>query len=97
MTPVPTPVLFTATFWRDALERALKSAVQGFAVGAGLLTLGGTLADHAQIVGFPWAAGLSAAGGMALASVISSVLSAPIGSGTASLTRAVEPARGGTL
>lgn len=86
--------IYTLAFWKDAGERAVKSAVQGFAVGAGILTLGGTVvSEHVEIIGMPWAAAASTAGGMALASLVSSVLSAPAGrSGTASLTKAVEPA-----
>lgn len=86
--------LTTAAFWKDAGERAFKSAVQGFAVGAGILKIGSTVvAEHVEIIGMPWAAAASTAGGMALASLVSSVLSAPIGgTGTASLTKAVEPA-----
>lgn len=88
--------LTTAAFWKDAGERAFKSAVQGFAVGAGILKIGSTVvAEHVEIIGMPWAAAASTAGGMAIASLVSSVLSAPVGgSGTASLTKAVKPTSG---
>ena len=86
--------IMTVGFWKDAGERAFKSAVQGFAVGAGLLKIGSaTVVQHVEIIGMPWAAALSTAGGMALASVVSSVLSADVrNNGTASLTKAVEAA-----
>ena len=66
--------LFSKAFLRDAGERAIKSAVQGFAVGGGIFKAGAVVAQ-VNIVGFPWVAALTTAGGMALASLVTSVLS----------------------
>lgn len=69
-------MIFSKAFLLDALERAIKSAVQGFAVGAGMLKAGEVVAQ-VDVVGFPWVAAFSAAGGMAIASLVTSVISAP--------------------
>ncbi|QDF19765.1 hypothetical protein QEH38_gp33 [Mycobacterium phage LilSpotty] len=80
--------MWTLTFWKDAVERALKSAAQ-----AVILALGGDLADFWSL---DWknvaGVALGGAGLSLLTSIGSDVL--PVGNkGTASLTRAVEPAR----
>lgn len=74
-------------FWQNVLERAIKSAAQ-FAIG----TLVG---DAASILTLSWPVLLGAAGSGALLSVLTSLgtEALPMGNpGTASLTKAVEPA-----
>lgn len=78
-------------FVKDAAERAAKSFVQGFAVGAGMLKLGSDVVANVDIIGFPWAAACSTGGGMLVASLVTSLLSFKAGTnGTASLTSAVQ-------
>jgi hypothetical protein len=73
--------LFTVTFWVDAAERAVKTAAQsvllaGFASDAGPVNL----------FEFDWEAGLGFAAGGAVLSLLTSLVSAPLGeSGTASV------------
>lgn len=79
--------MLTIQFWKDALERALKSAAQ-FAVVA----LGGNITDFWSL---DWKAVLGVVLSGTLLSVLTSVASGalPVGSdGTASLTKAVQPA-----
>ena len=80
-----TATVFTASFWRDAAERAIKSAAQ-----AGVLALSGGAVD---LITLDWTTLAGAVGGGALLSILTSIASAGVGSaGTASLTRAVEAA-----
>ena len=77
--------LYSLTFWRDAGERAAKSGAQ-----AALVALGG---DAFNVWAVDWidVSGISLGG--ALLSVLTSVASAGIANrGTASMTKAVEPA-----
>ncbi|CAA0134553.1 Uncharacterised protein [Mycolicibacterium vanbaalenii] len=78
--------IYSLTFWRDATERALKSAAQ-----AAVLALGGD-AINVWTVDWQTVSGLTA-GGAAL-SLLTSVASAGLANrGTASLSKAVEPHR----
>lgn len=77
--------MFTATFIKDALERALKTFAQ-----SALATLG---LGSVDVLAVNWVGVLSVGAGAALISVLTSVASEPAGvGGTASLTKAVEPA-----
>ncbi|WP_236732129.1 holin [Mycolicibacterium peregrinum] len=80
--------IWSLTFWKDAAERALKSAAQ-----AATLALGGDV-FNAWTVDWKTAAGI-ALGGAGL-SLLTSIGSAGIANkGTASLSSAVEPAAPG--
>ena len=69
--------MFTLYFWRDAFERAVKSAAQ-----VALLVLG---ADQVNIISVDWlTVGGFAAGGVVL-SLLTSVASAGVGDRTPSL------------
>ena len=71
--------MFTVSFWKDALERAVKTAAQAVILGLGLGE-----GFNAFEVDWGLAAGFAAGG--AILSVLTSVVSAPIGTkGTASL------------
>jgi hypothetical protein len=73
--------MFTATFWKDAFERAVKTAAQ-----AVILFLGADVALDA--VSADWASAGSFALGGAVLSLLTSVVSAPFGEpGTASLVK----------
>lgn len=81
-----TSPLVSGSFWRQAAERAAKTAAQAvaaaWAVGDGLL----------DAFALDWSAGLGIALGGAVASLITSVASAPLGpQGTPSLVE-VDPA-----
>lgn len=79
--------IYSAIFWKDAGERAAKSAAQ-----AGLLVLGG---GAVNLLTVEWATLGGGMGGGALLSLLTSVVSAGVANrGTASLTKAVEPAAG---
>ena len=72
------------TWLKDATERALKTAAQFV-----LVALGGNFVDAWSV---DWQLILGAAGAGAFTSVLTSLVSLPIGSGgTASMTKAVEP------
>lgn len=78
--------IYSGAFWRDATERAAKSAAQ-----AGILALGGGAVD---VLTLDWMTLAGATGGGALLSLLTSIASAGIGNeGTASLSRAVESAQ----
>lgn len=77
--------IFTATFWIDATERAIKSAAQAavLAVGGNDVVVNFWSLDGQQI--------LAVVGSGALLSVLTSIISAPFSNpGTASVTNAVE-------
>jgi hypothetical protein len=76
--------MWTLSFWKDVLERSLKTGAQAIVLGLGL-------AEGFDLFSMDWqAAGGFFLGGMFL-SVLTSVISAPIrGTGTASLVRNVE-------
>ncbi|WND57031.1 holin [Mycolicibacterium vanbaalenii] len=77
--------IYSLAFWKDAGERAAKSAAQ-----AGVLALGGGAVD---VLALDWATFAGAFGGGALLSLLTSIASAGLANrGTASLTKAVEPA-----
>lgn len=86
--------LFTRAYWIDLGERTISSAAQGFLVGGGLA--GGAAAlNQVTLDGFPWMAALGGAGGMAVLTAAKCLAAIEIGNkGTASLTKAVEPAPG---
>lgn len=72
----------------DLIERAVKTFAGGFLTGAGLSVANGSVAATA----IPWEHGLDIAVGTTVLSLIFSLASFKIGtSGTASLTKAVEP------
>ncbi|RVW02998.1 holin [Rhodococcus xishaensis] len=71
--------MWTITFWSDAAERAIKTAVQAFAA---LLVVGTTVLD------LDWGNALAVVGTAALASLLSSLASGGVGDReTASLLR----------
>lgn len=77
--------MWTIQFWRDLLERAIKSGAQ-----AAALAYGGNLVDV-------WSLDWKAVVGVILAGAFLSVLTSlgsnvVVNNGTASVTRAVEPA-----
>lgn len=82
--------IFSTAFLRDAGERAVKSFAQGFAVTGGLLSAAGQAVAQVDVIGFPWVAAASAGGGMALASILTSIISAPR-DGTLSPASAIKP------
>lgn len=78
-------MLFTRTFWADAIERAVKSLAQ-----AVVIALGGNAVDVWH-VDWQTVTGVGLGGGVL--SLLTSLASVGIASrGTASLTTAVEPA-----
>ncbi|MFV8169807.1 holin [Mycolicibacterium peregrinum] len=80
--------IYTIQFWKDAGERALKSAAQG-----AILALGG---GATNVLALDWLTLAGAAGGGALLSLLTSIASAGVANkGTASLSSAVEPATPG--
>lgn len=71
--------IYTLSFWKDAFERAVKTAAQSV-----ILALG--LGEGLNFFAVDWTLGVGfALGGFAL-SVLSSIVSAPV-SGSASLVR----------
>lgn len=66
--------IFTRTFWASAADRAIRSAAQGFLVGAGVGTAVGTFA---VLSAEALVAGLAGAGSMALLSVVSTLAFPP--------------------
>lgn len=86
-------MLFTAQFWKDATERVVSSAAQGFLTGAGVMGVADA-ANQVTLNGFPWAAAFGAAGGMAVLTLAKALIANPVGNrGTASFSDAVEPAK----
>lgn len=78
--------IWTRTFWQDTCERALKTAAQTV-----ILALGG---GAVNVLTLDWMTLAGAAGGGALLSVLTSLASGVVtDSGTASLSKSVEPAR----
>lgn len=75
--------MWSLAFWRGALERALKTALQALVLVAG--------ADGLGLLSADWRATGAAIGAAAVLSLITSMLSSPFGTerGTASL---VDPA-----
>jgi hypothetical protein len=59
-------------FWKQALERAVKSAAQAV-VGAVLLD------KPANVIHLDWKLGLGVAGGAAVLSILTSIISLPVG------------------
>lgn len=77
--------MFTVTWLKDTLERALKTFAQ-----SALATLG---LGSVDVLAVNWVGVLSVGAGAAIISVLTSAASEPLGAGgTASLTKAVEPA-----
>ena len=74
--------MFSTQFWRDAIERAVKTFAQG-ALG----TLGAGAVD---LVSTNWVGALSVGGGAAIVSVLMSLASEPRG-GTLSPASAIRP------
>lgn len=78
--------LFTRGFWADAVERSIKTAAYSI---MGALPVG---AATSEIHHLPWTAALAVGGSAAVWSILGSIASLKVGnSGTASLTKAVEP------
>ena len=74
--------MFTAAFWRDAGERALKTFAQTF---LGILAVSGV-----TVLNLDWTESLAIAGTATLGSVLTSIVSAKAGgTETASLVREV--------
>lgn len=72
--------MFTVPFWKDAGERALKTAAQALLS----LWLVGDVALN--LLAVEWGSALGVAAGAAVVSLLTSVVSAPVGdAGTASL------------
>lgn len=63
--------MFTKTFWKQALERATKSAVQAV-LGLGIL-------DGANVLHFDWKLAGATALGAFVVSVLTSLVSLPFG------------------
>jgi hypothetical protein len=77
--------MFTLAFWKDAGERAAKTFAQA---------LLGVLAATATLATVNWSAALASAGTATVLSLLTSVVSLPVGgNGTASLLRAVRSGR----
>lgn len=75
--------VFTVSFWRDAGERAIKSAAQAFVLAAGGTAVNIFSLDPLQIGGV--------IGSALVLSIATSLVSAPFSNpGTASLSKAVE-------
>lgn len=66
--------VFTRAFWESAADRAIRSAAQGFLVGAGVGTAVGTFA---VLTWETLVAGAAGAASMALLSVVSSLAFPP--------------------
>lgn len=83
--PEPAPRIFTATFWADAIERAISTAA---AAALSVLTVGTTAPD---LITAPWITAASAAGGAAAVDLLRSLIAARRGNpGTASMLRATQ-------
>ena len=67
--------MFTVKFWKAAGERAVKSGVQFFV----LASFGGVVGDFVDVTSVPWQASALAGLGGALASLLTSALSAASG------------------
>lgn len=77
--------MWTAQFWKDATERAVKTFAQTLAAVLG--------AGAVDILAVEWTSALAVSGGAALVSALTSLGSERFGNdGTASATTAVEPA-----
>jgi hypothetical protein len=75
--------MWTLEFWKDLGERAIKTFAQSLATGI--------VADATGLLDVEWVTLLSVAGLITLASVLTSLASAPFSSkGTASLVTEVE-------
>ncbi|GAA1970167.1 holin [Amycolatopsis minnesotensis] len=79
--------MFSAAFWKDAIERAVKSFAG--ALAAWLATAG------TGLLAVDWPTGLSLAGFAAVASVLTSITSAPFG--TPSTASVIRPPQGAGL
>ncbi|WP_020668493.1 holin [Amycolatopsis nigrescens] len=78
---------FSGTFWIDAVERAIKTAVQSFAAWLGAAGTG--------LLGLDWGTGLSITGYAVVLSLLTSVGSTKGGDpGTASLVKVTGTHRG---
>lgn len=79
--------IFTRSFWRDAAERSIKTAAQGVLIG-----LGASNSGPVNLFEFNLQRGLGFAAGGFVVSLLTSIVSAPLGeSGTASLLPAPKP------
>lgn len=63
--------MFSALWWKRALERAAKSAAQGFLLGVGT--------DAAGWLTLSWANVAIVTGGMAILSIATSIVTTPLG------------------
>lgn len=82
-----TSQLFTRLFWRDVLERSVKSFAGGM---LSFLTVAGVTVIHVE-----WVPALASGATAALVSVLMSLVSLPVaGNGTASLVRGIIASRG---
>jgi hypothetical protein len=77
--------MWTKQFWQDAIERSVKTFAQTLAAVLG--------AGAVDVLAVDWQSALAVSGGAALVSVLTSLGSEKFGNGgTASVTKAVEPA-----
>ncbi|MDG4832439.1 holin [Solwaraspora sp. WMMD1047] len=74
--------MFTKKFWKGAGERLIKTFAQGFGIAAGLGEPG------ISVFNIDWQGAAGIGLGMALASLVTSIVSAPVGEpASPSLTR----------
>jgi Putative lactococcus lactis phage r1t holin len=86
--PEATGAIWTKAFWKDAAERAIKSFGQGVVVGLGLIQAG----DSSGLTSLPLVDALVVGGGMAVASVLTSLGCSKIGpKGTPSVVKPRPP------
>lgn len=80
-----TSPLVTGSFWRQAAERAAKTAAQT------LVVVWGGLDGLLDVFAIDWSSGIGVAVGGALLSLVTSVASAPVGDNGSPSLVAVEP------
>lgn len=69
--------MFTVKFWKDSLERAVKSGAQFVIFAWGLATVGPN--DFVNALTFDWKLGGGAFLGGAILSILTSIVSEPFG------------------
>lgn len=70
----------TRAFWRHTLERAFKSFAQGCIVGLGIAGVGDAVGnDYLDAFTVDWGVALGVGLGMAILSVLTSIVSTPFG------------------
>lgn len=69
-------MIWTADFWRDTAERAIRSAAQGFLTGTGLSMLATGVNEQGVgmvLIDVPWLLGLQTALGMVVFTVVTAI------------------------